>query len=296
MAAFDWQTEVCNWCWRRRDITPVLTDSIVAFFHRSFENVLCSDRAWFGIHSSGVSLVVGGIYLSAVHRTGSDKGLWLLLSQVTPAIDGVSLRPVKSSRDPLRPLIWAYAESLQVIPELIASAPLWTSFRAASQQVLTASRSAADRDATQERRGKRRLSEFWSAPPAGMFPDEVLPTSPLVEGAIRTVTVNAYERNPEARRQCIAAHKPQCYACGFDFGAAYGSEFAGFIHVHHLRPLSEVGGEYVVDPVEDLRPVCPNCHAIIHHGGRLRGIEEVQQLLGRQRHTEPGAAVDGGGM
>ncbi len=109
----------------------------------------------------------------------------------------------------------------------------------------------------------------------------------LPEGAVRTVTVNAYERSPEARRRCIAAHQARCYACGFDFGAAYGPEFAGFIHVHHLRPLSEIGGEYVVDPVEDLRPVCPNCHAVIHHGGRLRSIEEVRQLLSQQRHGEP---------
>ncbi len=33
----------------------------------------------------------------------------------------------------------------------------------------------------------------------------------------------------------------------------------GFIHVHHLKPLSEVGYEYRVDPIRDLRPVCPNC-------------------------------------
>ena len=124
----------------------------------------------------------------------------------------------------------------------------------------------------------------WVGPSANFVsPDEVVSAAPLVEGAICRVTVNAYERNPEARRRCIKAHQPRCYACEFEFGTTYGSAFAGFIHVHHLRPLSEVGGEYVVDPVEDLRPVCPNCHAIIHHGGRLRSIEEVRQLLAQQR-------------
>ena len=34
--------------------------------------------------------------------------------------------------------------------------------------------------------------------------------------------------------------------------------------VHHLTPLSEIEEEYEVDPINDLRPVCPNCHAIIH--------------------------------
>jgi predicted HNH restriction endonuclease len=101
------------------------------------------------------------------------------------------------------------------------------------------------------------------------------------------VAVNAYERNPEARRECIVAHEPRCFVCGFDFGLAYGPEFAGLIHVHHLRPLSEVGGEYVIDPVEDLRPVCPNCHAVIHYRGQLRSIDEVRQLLAQQRRAEP---------
>ena len=123
-------------------------------------------------------------------------------------------------------------------------------------------------------------------------PDEVVDVAPLFEGAVCRVTVNAYERNPEARQRCIAAHQPRCYACEFDFGSVYGPEFAGFIHVHHLRPLSEVGGEYVVDPVEDSRPVCPNCHAVIHHGGRLRGIEEVRLLLAQQRYAEPDIVPD----
>jgi predicted HNH restriction endonuclease len=132
----------------------------------------------------------------------------------------------------------------------------------------------------------------WVQPADFASPDEVSVAGPLVEGAVCRVTINAYERNPEARRRCIAAHEPRCCACGFDFGAAYGPEFAGFIHVHHLRPLSAVGTEYAVDPVADLRPDCPNCHAVIHHGGRLRSIEEVRQLLAQQRHAEPSAAPD----
>jgi len=70
-----------------------------------------------------------------------------------------------------------------------------------------------------------------------------------------------------------------CVICGFDFGTVYGDDFRGFIHVHHLKPLSEIKKEYEVNPITDLRPVCPNCHAIIHYGGRLRSIDEVKQLL-----------------
>jgi len=69
--------------------------------------------------------------------------------------------------------------------------------------------------------------------------------------------------------------------CGFNFGAVYGPLAEGFIQVHHVKPLSDIGAEYEVDPVADLRPVCPNCHADIQLGGECRGIKEVRQLLQR---------------
>jgi|SRR6516225_3536764 putative restriction endonuclease len=112
-----------------------------------------------------------------------------------------------------------------------------------------------------------------------LLPDELDGSAPIREGARYQVLVNAYERDPEARRQCIAAHGTSCCVCGFTFGAVYGDVAEGYIHVHHLRPLSELGREYVVDPIEDLRPVCPNCHAVLHLGGRCRSIEEVKELV-----------------
>jgi 5-methylcytosine-specific restriction enzyme A len=112
--------------------------------------------------------------------------------------------------------------------------------------------------------------------------DEIAATG-LFEGTVTTVTVNAYERNPEARAQCIAHYGPVCVVCGFDFGTVYGNVAEGFIHVHHLKPLSEIGEEYEVDPVADLRPVCPNCHAVIHLGGEGRSIEDVQAMMRRAK-------------
>ena len=123
-----------------------------------------------------------------------------------------------------------------------------------------------------------------------LLPGEVARPAAYIEGATRCVSVNAYERSREAIVECKARRGTRCIVCGFDFGAVYGAEFAGFIHVHHLRPLSEIGEQYEVDPVADLCPVCPNCHAIIHHGGRLRHPDEVKQLVARQRLAEPDAA------
>lgn len=126
---------------------------------------------------------------------------------------------------------------------------------------------------------QRKLEAARDAVTDSVLPEEIIQTSGLVEGAVRSITVNAYERNPQARRQCINAHGTTCCICGFNFGAVYGMVADGYIHVHHIRPLSEVNGEYVVDPVKDLRPVCPNCHAVLHLGGEYRSIEEVKNML-----------------
>jgi predicted HNH restriction endonuclease len=118
-------------------------------------------------------------------------------------------------------------------------------------------------------------SEAW-------FPEELPEGATCREGSVQRVLVNRYERDRQAREACIRHHGASCAVCAFDFGTVYGADYAGFIHVHHLRPLSDGGGEYVVDPITDLVPVCPNCHAIIHHGGRVRSIDEVRELLGKK--------------
>lgn len=111
------------------------------------------------------------------------------------------------------------------------------------------------------------------------FPDEVDAVETFREGAVRQVSVNAYEREPKARQKCIDYYGSSCYICDFDFGRAFGQPGKGFIHVHHLRPLSEIAEEYEIDPIKDLRPVCPNCHAMIHRRSPPFSLEEIQMLL-----------------
>lgn len=139
-------------------------------------------------------------------------------------------------------------------------------------------RGTIKRIATRKEEAERLIEELQASLPP--LPEEVNEPTLYVEGATRRLSVNAYERNREAVQRCKAIHGTACAVCGVDFAERYGAEFAGFIHVHHLRPLSEIDSEYMVDPETDLRPVCPNCHAVIHHGGKLRTIEEAQSLLG----------------
>lgn len=112
------------------------------------------------------------------------------------------------------------------------------------------------------------------------LPGEIPDDSSYPEGAVRRVSIDKHERNRWAREECIEHWGAQCRACGLDFGEKYGEIGQGYIHVHHLVPLREVGTEYEVDPVEDLRPVCPNCHAVIHRRDPPLTIPEVREMLG----------------
>lgn len=109
--------------------------------------------------------------------------------------------------------------------------------------------------------------------------EEVSHPGRFVEGAAKTISVNAYERNSKARLACIEHYGPMCAVCNFNFEATYGAIGKGFIHVHHIVPLAEIRREYELDPIRDLIPVCPNCHAIIHLTQPAITIEELKGYL-----------------
>jgi 5-methylcytosine-specific restriction enzyme A len=115
------------------------------------------------------------------------------------------------------------------------------------------------------------------------LPEEVDENYP--EGLRTTVTVNRAERSAQARLACIEAFGTACTVCGMEFRDVYGPSFDGLIHVHHLKPLGEATGSREVNPRTDLRPVCPNCHAALHHGGVTRTLEELQDHLQQARRA-----------
>jgi len=112
------------------------------------------------------------------------------------------------------------------------------------------------------------------------LPDAVSAISAaLMEGALHRVVSSQYERNPVARLACIAHYGAICFVCGFSFETSYGEIGRGFIHVHHLVPVSSIGETYQVNPIKDLRPVCPNCHAMLHRKDPPLPIEDLQALV-----------------
>ncbi|RZM79616.1 HNH endonuclease [Leptolyngbya iicbica] len=113
-----------------------------------------------------------------------------------------------------------------------------------------------------------------------IFPSEVTEEDEsLLEGKTRKVSVNVYERNPIARQQCVDHYGCKCVICDFDFEETYGDIGKSFIHVHHLVEISSISNEYSIDAINDLRPVCPNCHAMLHKKKPAYTISEVKQYL-----------------
>jgi HNH endonuclease len=132
-----------------------------------------------------------------------------------------------------------------------------------------------------------RLALVPEANPAVEKFDETTETG-LPEGSVTQVVVNRYERDPRNRAVAIKVHGASCTACGFDFGHEYGDVAAGYIHVHHLTPVSEIGPNYVINPVLDLVPLCPNCHAAVHRRNPPYSIDELRALrLEQQQPKSP---------
>lgn len=109
------------------------------------------------------------------------------------------------------------------------------------------------------------------------YPDDI--GDVYFEGAKKQINVNKYERSRAARDKCIDHYGPLCSVCEFDFAKFYGDIGKDFIHVHHMVPISDIGSTYELDPVEDLRPICPNCHAMIHRSNPCISIADLKKLI-----------------
>ena len=137
----------------------------------------------------------------------------------------------------------------------------------------------------------------WGIPMMGMIlslanvvplEPEVVLESPQTEGAVRKTLTTKYERSPINRALCLAAKGYSCSVCGMNFQQTYGELGREFIHVHHAVPVSKMGENYKVDPLRELFPVCPNCHAMLHRTDPPMSIEELRTLLTAASQKEQG--------
>lgn len=103
------------------------------------------------------------------------------------------------------------------------------------------------------------------------------------EGEARRQFIYHRRREGAARREKIKQAKSandgrlicEVPGCHFDFVERYGSLGQDYAHAHHLRPLRDAPKEGRKTNLVDLAIVCPNCHAMIHIGGKCRALNEL---------------------
>lgn len=104
----------------------------------------------------------------------------------------------------------------------------------------------------------------------------------FLEGELKETILSRPERDPAARAACIGHYGLRCTVCDLLLSERYGDLGLGYIHVHHLVPFTGLQEAREVDPVRDMRPVCPNCHAMLHRTTPPRTLDELQAIV-RQR-------------
>jgi len=100
------------------------------------------------------------------------------------------------------------------------------------------------------------------------------------EGASYSDTVKKYERSRYNRALCLKYYGFMCRGCGEQLSEKYGPIGSDVIHVHHVVPVSKMGGSYQLNPIKDLIPLCPNCHNIVHKKNPPIELAELNELTG----------------
>lgn len=133
------------------------------------------------------------------------------------------------------------------------------------------------------------ITSSWVTVIVGMFLSLLnvisIEENEYLEGGLKRVETNRYERNPINRELCLAANGYSCKICGFNFESSYGSIGRHFIHVHHIVPVSENTEAYLIDPINDMIPVCPNCHAMLHKSNPPLLPRDLEELIKEAKKT-----------
>lgn len=101
----------------------------------------------------------------------------------------------------------------------------------------------------------------------------------FTEGKPKFITIKNYDRSSGARLECIKYYGYDCSVCGFNFKNTYGDIGNECIEVHHLKPVSDFDDEHEIDPISDLRPVCANCHRMLHKTKPPLSIKELRAII-----------------
>ena len=103
-------------------------------------------------------------------------------------------------------------------------------------------------------------------------------------GSAVGVLDHEWERDPLIRALCLRYHGTRCHICHTDLAQRYGHLGASSTQVHLIHPRAFVDVSRVPDPVEDLIPVCPSCHVMLHLGRTdPMPVEDLRRWMTRAR-------------
>ncbi len=133
------------------------------------------------------------------------------------------------------------------------------------------------------------LQKISEATTSGKKPNIINENLIIREGRQHTTTSVAYERSDAVRRAAIEYYRRKdghigCEICGFDFLKVYGERGRDYIEIHHEKPLFETEGKerkaFLSEAVQSVKPVCPNCHKMIHRSrDDFLSVPDMKKLI-----------------
>jgi len=103
------------------------------------------------------------------------------------------------------------------------------------------------------------------------------------EGKEQKRYISTYERHPKLRESAIKIHGLKCKICDFDFEKTYGEHGKEYIQIHHTKPLHKQNKESEVS-INDLVPVCANCHVMIHRKKHnTLSIDQMKKIYNKMK-------------
>jgi hypothetical protein len=117
----------------------------------------------------------------------------------------------------------------------------------------------------------------------------------ITEGTKLSKNVQMYERSKKLRDIAINHYALNghigCCVCSFNFFAQYGERGKGYIEIHHQKPIcqyeDEDGNMFIEQALQNVVPVCSNCHRMIHREKNVpMSVEELRQLVQNAQHTK----------
>ena len=114
----------------------------------------------------------------------------------------------------------------------------------------------------------------------------------IYEGMEDVTNSKKYKRSKLLRDRAIKHFSDEngrikCKICDFDFEEVYGEQGKAYIEIHHQKPVFQFDGDdikkTISEALENLLPVCANCHRMIHRSRENNlTYEEMKKLIVRK--------------